>query len=156
MTYRTNNSDPVREFLNSVRYARIEYNRLTGRIKALESRCMSITASMSAMPNGGCADAQALWAALADESAKLYPKLLYAQEVEREVDKFIDTLPDPAHRLVLKLRYIDVLGWESVIQRMKQGGLFYSDRQVYRIHGEALEAARALWSETHMEDSDDE
>ena len=156
MAYRMSNLDPVREFLNSVRYARIEYNRLSERIKALESRCMSITASLNSAPGGGNADAEELWAALADESAKLYPQLRQAREVEREVDRFIDTLPDPAHRLVLKLRYIDVLSWEDVIQRMTQGGLFYSARQVYRIHGEALEVARALWNETHKEKKEDE
>ncbi len=156
MTYRTANTDPTREFLNSVRYARVEYSRLSERIKALESRCTSITASMSAMPNGGSADAQALWAALADESAKLYPELRRAQEAEREVNEFIDALPNPAHRLVLKLRYVDVRGWEDVIQHLTQGGLAYSARQVYRIHGEALEVARALWSETHKEDNNDE
>lgn len=156
MTYRTANADPTREFLNSVRYARIEYSRLSERIKALESRCMSITASMSAMPDGGGADAQALWAALADESAKLYPELRHAQEAEREVNEFINTLPNPAHRLVLKLRYVDVRGWEDVIQHLTQGGLAYSARQVYRIHGEALEVARALWNETHKEERDNE
>ncbi len=155
MTYRTANTDPTREFLNSVRYARVEYSRLSERIKALEQRCMSLTASLSGMP-GGDADAQAMWAALADESAKLYPQLRQAQEAEQEVDAFIDTLPNPSHRLVLKLRYVDVRGWEDVIQHLTRGGLAYSARQVYRIHGEALEVARALWSETHKEDNNDE
>ena len=158
MSYRQNFSgDPVRDFLNSVRYTRIEYNRLSDRIKALETQCMSITATLSAVPGGGNADAERLWAALADESAKLYPKLREIQQCEREVEQFISKLPDSAHRIVLKLRYLDGLSWEHVIGQMTRGGLYYSDRQIYRIHGEALEVARRLWNETHFkEDNDNE
>ena len=156
MTYRMSNLDPVREFLNSVRYARIEYNRLSERIKALESRCMSITASLNSAPGGGNADAEELWAALSENTSEDRPEGKEGRSRWRPEHRKKDTLPDPAHRLVLKLRYIDVLSWEDVIQRMTQGGLFYSARQVYRIHGEALEVARALWNETHKENKEDE
>ena len=81
MPYSTNTKDPVREFLDSVRTARVEYNRLSEKIRGLEAQCMSVTATLSATPGGGGGgDAEKMWAALADESARLYPLLKAAME----------------------------------------------------------------------------
>lgn len=152
MTYPTD--DPVREFLDSARFARAEFNRLSQRVKQLEAQCTSITAALSATPGGGGNDAERMWAALADESARLYPQLREAQEREHEVENFINKLEDPAHRLILKLRYLDTLSWPNVNRQLSCGGVFYSDRQIYRLHGDALAAARALWAQEREEDGE--
>ena len=113
MPYSTNTKDPVREFLDSVRAARVEYNRLSKKIRGLEAQCTSATATLSATPGGGGGgDAEKMWAALADESARLYPLLKAAMEQELRVENFIDRIPNDSYRLMLKLRYLDCLSWE--------------------------------------------
>lgn len=153
MPYSTNTKDPVREFLDSVRTARVEYNRLSEKIRGLEAQCMSVTATLSATPGGGGGgDAEKMWAALADESARLYPLLKAAMEQERRVENFIDRIPNDSYRLMLKLRYLDCLSWERVQELLSRSGVFYSDRHIYRLHGEALEAARRLWAQDNKEE----
>ena len=78
-----------------------------------------------------------MWAALADESARLYPLLKAAMEQERRVENFIDRIPHDSYRLMLKLRYLDCLSWERVQELLSRSGVFYSDRHIYRLHGEA-------------------
>lgn len=151
MTYTANN-DPAREFLDSVRYARLEYHRLSEKVKLLETQCEHITATLKATPGGGSADTEKIWAALADESGRLYRQLRAVLERTGEVEDFIEKLPDPRHRLILKLRYLDSMRWPEVNRHMSQGGVYYSDRQMFRLHGEALNSARALWAATHEEE----
>ena len=114
---------------------------------------MSVTATLSATPGGGGGgDAEKMWAALADESARLYPLLKAAMEQERRVENFIDRIPHDSYRLILKLRYLDCLSWERVQELLSRSGVFYSDRHIYRLHGEALEAARRLWAQDNKEE----
>ena len=53
---------------------------------------------------------------------------------------------------MLKLRYLDCLSWERVQELLSRSGVFYSDRHIYRLHGEALEAARRLWAQDNKEE----
>lgn len=52
------------------------------------------------------------------------------------IERALDTLEDPAERMVMRYRYIDGRGWDSIIAEL--AALGYSERQVYRLHGFAL------------------
>lgn len=52
------------------------------------------------------------------------------------IERALDTLEDPAERMVMRYRYIDGRGWGSIIAEL--AALGYSERQVYRLHGFAL------------------
>lgn len=50
-----------------------------------------------------------------------------------EVEMAIESLSDPAERMVLRYRYIDGYSWSCICDEMG-----YGERQVFRLHGHAL------------------
>lgn len=146
-----NRLDPVREFLESVREAKFEQNRCRRKVVELDSQCQSITSRASGMPSGGSGDKHqdALWAALSDQRSLYWKNYLNAKEQERKVESFITSLPNPTHRAILTLHYVDLLKWPRVVDELEKCGIYYSERQIFRLHGEALQAARLLWGSQH-------
>lgn len=145
--------DPARAFLESVREARFDEARCLERIAVAEARCTQITAQISGAPGGhGDLHKDSPKAALADLRSLLGN--LYKQSVRREieVESFIATLDEDIHRIILRLKYVDLLHWPQVQKKLEEKGIYYSERQIYRYHGDALQAARARWSELHPED----
>lgn len=67
--------------------------------------------------------------------------LFESQRAEAEaqvlaVERAIQSLSDPAERLVMRLRYLEGRGWTNVCAKLQREG--YSERTVYRLHGSAL------------------
>lgn len=52
------------------------------------------------------------------------------------IEQAIESLADPAERLVMRERYINGKGWPAVVRKLQEIG--YSERSVYRLHGYAL------------------
>ena len=150
--------DPAREFLESVKEARFEQNRSYRKFVELDAQCQSITSKWADTPGGGQEDPHkdALWAALADQRDQFWCKYRMAKLQEQEVEQFISTLGDPVHRAILTLRYVDLLPWPRVVDELEQCGIFYSARQIFRLHGDALQSARTTWIELHPEEGTDE
>lgn len=136
---------PVKEFLESAIEAKVEAARLKRRVAELESRCQKMTAQMKDVPGGGRADNQALWVLLAEEIEREKAAHRGALEQYRTVETFIAHLSKPVHRALLRLRYLEGLGWVKVQQELYKQGIFYSERHISRLHAYALEEARALW-----------
>lgn len=137
--------DPVREFLESAKEAKLEIARHRERVEELESRATKVTASLNAMPGGGNSDAQQLWIALAEERDREREAEKRELEKYRAVESFIDRLPDKMHRMILRLRYLRLLKWVPIQMELYKKGVVYCERELYRIHGEALDVARELW-----------
>ena len=142
--------DPVRTFLESVRDARFEMLRCELKLEQLDAQCKSVTARITGMPGGGGdVHGDALLIALSMARDALEKSYRDASEKEREVEDFISKLPDVRYRAVLTLYYVNLFTWPRVVQEMEKCGLYYSERHVFRLHGDALQAARTLWAETH-------
>lgn len=62
---------------------------------------------------------------LAQFEAKLY-----------DIEEALDSLDDPAQRVIMRERYILGQSWVRICDKMRAQG--YSERQVYRLHGYAL------------------
>lgn len=142
-------------FLRSVRAARMEQKRCEVRLYQLAAECTRITTAWSAAPGGGGdVHKDDLMIALSDQTEKLIQDgVRYVKQIEA-VEQFIAQLPDARHRTVLRLRYVDCLRWEQVDERLKEYGLYYDERTVYRLHGAALQEARArftAWAEEHRD-----
>lgn len=145
--------DPCREYLNSVRFLRIDEERLRLRLEELKSRCEKITATLSGMPRGGGEGQEALWALLADERDKYITRTAETQMQIDEVENFIDRVPAPeVQRHILKLRYLSLLNWRAVQKTMRAAGSWYEMDTIYKFHGRALNAARELWRKEHEND----
>ena len=71
------------------------------------------------------------------ELEALYCERLAAKVAQQlAIERALDSLEDPAERMVMRYRYIDGRGWSSIISELTMLG--YSERQVYRLHGFAL------------------
>jgi hypothetical protein len=141
----------AREFLESYREACLERRRCKWRIKQLEDQATSITTSVRDMPGGGSSDPHKdhLLIAIADQQRKLNDLKLAAAARQLEVEQFTEQLEDPAHRIILQLRYCDLLLWPEVNEALKKFGIYYSERHTHRLHDNAIEAAELLWRKTH-------
>ena len=140
-------TDPVRAYLGSVLEARLEIKRLKRKLDAIEARAMNITSQLSGMPRGGGADRDAVLASLADISRDYYLRLAKAEQTELEVLRFIDSLPSPDSRMILKLKYIDCKSWGKVLDTLRANGRDITDRWMFKLHGRALKEAREKFKE---------
>lgn len=141
-------NDEVRAFLNSVQEARFRFFRCRWQVEELQRRCVSVTANWGA-ERGGSGDVHkdGPLSALVDKRSEMRTLYMEWENKEEEVNCFLDKLPDQRHRALLQLRYVDLLRWPDVRARLEQVGVYYSERQIFNLHGKALEAARALWRE---------
>lgn len=147
-------NDPVRCFLSSVAEAKIDASRLGRKRQRLEAQVMRVTTNLTGMPGGGGGDREALLVKLADMRDDCEIARLRAEQREEEVLAFIEKLTDRISRIILKLRYLECLEWldnkphrRSVQGEMAKVGLPFSDRQLFRLHGKALQEARELYKE---------
>ena len=139
--------DDVKDYLASVRWIHARVLRLQRKVQSLEAQVCRITPSYSCVPGGGGSDPSAPWVALAQLRSDYHQELVELEYQEKEVSDFINSLATPEHREVLYLRYCERLRWPDVAETMRKLGYYYSDRQVYRIHGRALNEAREKWKE---------
>jgi len=143
--------DPVREYLRSVYGLKLEAARLTDRVRELTARCEKTTTVLTGMPRGNGSDPEKLLALLADERADLDAKQLAAEIRSREVETFIGRLTDPLHREILCRRYIECRRWPEILAKLRAQGNYFEERHMFRLHGQALNAARDLWAEEHKQ-----
>ena len=64
-------------------------------------------------------------------------EILELEQKKEKIVNQINRLRSPLHIQILKMRYIDFLGWEKIAKQTK-----YSVRQVYRLHENALREFR--------------
>ena len=139
--------DSVREFLESAKWAHAKAVRLSRKIEQLKTQVEHVTPSYSGMPGGGTTDPSSAWVKLAMLKAEYEEELVLAEQREKAVLGFIESLPTPLYREVLILRYCEGLRWPAVVKALEKTGSYYSDRHVFKIHGRALNEARELWKE---------
>ena len=148
-------NDPVRELLNSVLESRIEVKRIERKLAVLEARVTKITAELTGMPGGGTSDRNAALAAFSDLTRDYYERLVAAEKHEVEVSDFINRLQNPDSRTILKLRYIDCKRWPKVLDSLNRAGRDIEQRQMFELHGRALNEARELYKEIHHDEKRD-
>lgn len=117
-----------------------EVLRLENQLKALEATIYapagqrySLTPRASSNQSRTMDDVIAAHEALESHYLK---KLAEKKAQQLAVEQAIESLPDPAERLVMSHRYIDGMSWRQVCRIMQPRGV--SERQVYRLHGWAL------------------
>lgn len=149
MPAKKKNLDPVRAFLESAADAKREAAQHRLHLRTLRDRAENITAKYSAAPAGSHdpKSRDQLLALLAQES-KIDDDLAIMEDVQyREVESFIRRLPNARDRAVLTARYLKgVSEWADVQKELRRMGIYYSTRQAQRLHGKALESARAQWA----------
>lgn len=122
------------------------YRALCLEIRKLQAQLLTLEASMyspqgveySITPKGG-GQGNGMLEVIARhiELERHYNESLAAREAQRlAIEQAIDSLEDPAERVVMRCRYIEGREWKYIIAEL--AALGYSERQVYRMHGFAL------------------
>lgn len=70
---------------------------------------------------------------IADIESKINDKINVLLDVKSSINSAIDSVDDADERLILRYRYINYYDWQTISTLMH-----YSERHVYRIHGNAL------------------
>lgn len=135
----------VREFLESAEEARIETRRIREKLAWLETQAEHVTPRLSRGRSSGSGLEEG-WAMLADMKDIYAERLAAAERRQTLVLEFIDKLPNPLYRMILRYRYCDCLKWEAVERRIlaERGGPRL--RQILQDHKDALEMGRHYWS----------
>jgi len=131
----------------------MEIKRIKRKLDLLEARALNVTSQLTGMPRGGNSDRDAVLASLADTTGEYYRRLAEAEQHELEVLQFIDGIPEPMYRIILRLRYVDCRRWPSVLRELQKTGNDIEQAWMFRLHGRALNAAREKYKEMHH-DSD--
>ena len=141
-------TDDCRAFLESYRELRSEAARLRQKHRRLQDQATRVTTQISGMPHGGGADREKLLAALADADGEAVRKMTEAVERQQEIEAFIDRVPTPISRVILRHRYAEAMGWREVERALAKSQWVYSLDHIYRLHGIALREAREVWKES--------
>lgn len=134
--------DETVAFLRSLRIAQIERRQKEQRLDRLMAEAERVTSKLSFTGGGGDKRGDALLAEIADRSREVEEAIRACLERESLVEVFISSLGDARHRAVLYQRYVLGASWDAVRDELAEIGLQYEMRNVYRLHGAALQAAR--------------
>lgn len=138
--------DDLTEFLMSVEDAHSRYLRCKEKAAELLTRCENITSQWSPAPGGsGDLHKDATKIAYAQKTAEAdWWKQEWARR-EDEVEQFLNLIRDRVFRVLLQLKYVDMLKWPQIMEKLPNYKIFYGERHIHRLHGDALEEARAIW-----------
>ena len=145
MTNIDHKTQTAKAYLAQIRQTDRTIRRLCDARFSLRSSLYSIGAPLSGMP-GGHGDP--------DRTGRTIARL---DELERRIDAYVDELvarkqeaferirrlPELAEQDVLIARYIQLKSWRQIAQEMH-----YEERQVYRLHGNALKSFDTVMTQT--------
>lgn len=103
----------------------------------MRSKSEKTTTTISDMPRGGGADQSKQERYVDDilELQKLIEISMQKMWYEKlRIERYIDTIPDAASRLIIRLRYVNGMTWEQIGYEVS-----YSRIQVIRIHNALLQ-----------------
>ena len=122
------------------------YRALVREIRQLAEQLVTLETSMyfpkvphltqSPVQNGKGCDMADIIARHIELEAQYRDSLARKAAQQLAIERAMDSLEDPAERMVMRYRYIEGRGWNFIIAEL--AALGYSERQVYRLHGFAL------------------
>lgn len=136
-----NEATDVMDFLESAQAAALEGRRLRRRLMELSQR-------RNALKKQRGEAARKLDRLLEEERKREYAVAGEEMKCYRAVEAFVSRVPDGMHRTILRRRYLDTeRSWPKISQSLAADGVSYSERQLARLHAEAVEVARRLWEQ---------
>jgi len=132
----------TQQYVNSAHDAMLRCADLAERFAEADARCRRVVANLSAAPGGGAGTKEDGYAALVDERDKLAREQAHAENRRTEVEQFIDRVDtDSVGKALLRERDVKHKRWEDIQRRLRQQGVWYSVRQLQRLHEKALDRA---------------
>lgn len=135
----------VRRFLMSANEALMEYKRIKRRVDRLSLQCEKLVRQGELLrPSERLTE---LWRLLEEERVREIEAVRHEMERYRAVEDFIAALPDPTARTILRRRYLESEDtWLQIRFRLERDGKYISERQVCRLHAEALRMAQEIFA----------
>ena len=126
--------------LKNYRILALEVRQLREQLEALETSLFSPKGQrFTSTPRVPSGEGSTMEGAVARhlELVSVYRRDLAKKEAQQlAIEQAVESLGDPAERVVLRERYLKGRGWSAICHEMQKMG--YSERQVYRLHGFAL------------------
>lgn len=136
----------ARQWLEQMEEQRSQVARLRRSVRLLEEKCTAATARYGNRSGSESMGREELWAKLCDRRDCLKRQEAALQESEQRICQWIDQLPRPRWRMVLRCRYLDGMSMQEIADELTRvTGRSFSVYQIYRLHSAALGAAEALW-----------
>ena len=125
-----------KDYLNQIRYINQEIQSRTEERNHLRSAVMIKTSSFQTdkVQTSGAPHFDDKYMKFIEASEEINNKIDKLIELKMTVSNQIDLLDKPEHRILLRLRYIDLKNFEEIAVKMN-----YDIRQVTRLHGNALQ-----------------
>lgn len=143
------NYQKARDALEALEESRSQIARLRRKIQYFQTKATAATTRYGSR-TGGSSGSQGpveIWNQLADLKQELQLRERRLARQEKRLSRWIDLLPKPRWRMVLRYRYLDCMEFVDVADAMtKAVGREISIHQVYRFHIQALQAAEELWT----------
>lgn len=135
----------ARHALEAVEEGRSQVARMRRTVSYLETKCTGRTSRYT--PVGGSSMGRdELLVELIDKKTALQAQEKKLQQLEEQMEAWIDLLPKPRWRMVLRYHYLEGMDLPDVAQALTTAtGRSFSMSQIYRLHREALASAEALW-----------
>jgi len=136
----------ARQELETVEAQRLQLARLRRNVEYLQSKCTGTTARYDLKTKTSPQQHSGLWDELADCRQALEEQKQQLRDREAQLEQWIDMLPKPRWRMVLRCRYLDGMELSDVARELEEAtGRDISMHQVYRLHSAALRAADQMW-----------
>ena len=136
----------ARRLLENIEEQRSQVARLRRSVLSLEEKCTAATSRYGRKIASESVTQEELWTKLCDRRDSLKRQETNLQETERLLLQWIDQLPRPRWRMVLRCRYLDGMSMQEIADELSQAtGRSFSVYQIYRLHSAALKAAEELW-----------
>lgn len=132
----------IKEDFKNYRLLAREVQLLRVKLRALCDPAGPRYSLVPSAPSGQVSTLDDLAAIYAEQETLYLEKLVKKEAQLLAIERAIESLADPAERLVMRYRYIDGRSWRRVCDQMQAKG--YSERQVYRLHGWALEKLKEV------------
>lgn len=136
----------ARQLLENVEETRSQVARLRRSVRLLEEKC---TGNITRYGRRGTPEGvgpEELWTKLCDRREKLTRQEGLLRDQEQVLAQWIDQLPRPRWRMVMRCRYLDGMSMTEIADELTRStGREFSIHQVYRLHSAALSAAAELW-----------
>lgn len=127
-----------KEYLNSYRNVRRRIINLREQLESLrEIERSAKSQQLSDMPKGGGSgqqDLSDLMVKIEELREKISDKIWEANKIRVNIEDTIASIQNADEQRVLRMRYIELKGWDEISIEME-----YSRRQIFNIHGNALQ-----------------
>lgn len=131
----------AKEYLSRARDIRAEVQQLQRMKGRAWDRATRSTAQLSEAPAHGGGSGKDPMIAYAEYSQQLEARTADLLNVQREILRTIEQVPDSRYRLLLRARYLEGMTWEQIAVEMA-----YSWRQMLRMHGDVLQVVGEILS----------